>query len=72
MGTGSGKQLHGHVRILLHLTQFCICRHHGLMCLSLCGHITRLPRKRRKMMSVFVATCVATIRVTYQSVVVAT
>ena len=43
----------------------------GLMCLSLCGHTKRQPL-RRKMMMVFVASCVATIVVIYLSVALAT
>ena len=43
----------------------------GLMCMSLCGHRTRLTRKRRKMTTVF-ANCVATVLVIYQSVGIAT
>ena len=43
----------------------------GLMYLSVCGH-RRLPRRRRKMMTVFVANCVATVLVIYPSVPLAT
>ena len=44
----------------------------GLMCLSLCGHRRGQPLRRRKMMMVFVANCVATILVIYRSVALAT
>ena len=44
----------------------------GLMCLSLCGHNRRQPLRRRKMMMVFVANCVATVLVIYLSVALAT
>ena len=44
----------------------------GLMCLSLCGHGRRQPLRRRKMMMVFVANCVATVLVMYVSVALAT
>ena len=44
----------------------------GLMCLSLCGHSRRQPLRRRKMMMVFVANCVATILVKTPSVALAT
>ena len=37
----------------------------GLMCLSLCGHRRRVPLRWRKMMTVSVANCVATILVIY-------
>ena len=41
----------------------------GLMChVSLRGHRRRVPLRRRKMMTVFVANCVATILVIYLSV----
>ena len=76
--THSTTELHGHVRILLHLTQFCIRRlginpvDLGLMCLRLCGHKRRQPLMRRKMMMVFVANCVATVLVIYLSVALAT
>ena len=43
----------------------------GLMCLNLCGH-RRQPLRRRKMMMVFVANCVATVLVIYPSVALAT
>ena len=44
----------------------------GLMCLSLCGHKRRVPLRRRKMMTLFVANCVATILVMHLSVALAT
>ena len=44
----------------------------GLMCLSLCGQRRRQPLRRRKMMMVFVANCVATILVIYPSAALAT
>ena len=44
----------------------------GLMCPSLCGHRRRQPLRRRKMMMVFVANCVATVLVIYPSVALAT
>ena len=44
----------------------------GLMCQSLCGHRRRQPLRRRKMMMVFVANCVATVLVIYLSVALAT
>ena len=44
----------------------------GLMCLSLCGHKRKQPLRRRKMMRVFVAHCVATVLVIYLSVSLAT
>ena len=44
----------------------------GLMCLSLLGHRRRQPLRRRKMMMVFVANCVATVLVIYLSVALAT
>ena len=45
----------------------------GLMCLSLYGHRRRQPLRRRKMMmTVFVADCVATVLVIYPSVALAT
>ena len=44
----------------------------GLMCLSLCGHKRRQPLRRRRMMMVFVANCVANILVIYPSVALAT
>ena len=44
----------------------------GLMCLSLCGHRRRQPWRRRKMMMVFVANCVATVMVIHPSVAHAT
>ena len=44
----------------------------GLMCLSLCGLRRRQPLRRRKMMMVFVANCVATVLVIYPSVALAT
>ena len=44
----------------------------GLMCLSVYGHRRRQPLRRRKMMTVFVADCVATNLVIYPSVVLAT
>ena len=44
----------------------------GLMCLSLCGHRRRQPLRRRKMVTVFVASCVATVLVIYLSVALAT
>ena len=44
----------------------------GLMCLNLCGHRRRQPLRRKKMMMVFVANCVATILVMYLSVAFAT
>ena len=40
----------------------------GLMCPSLYGHKRRQPLQRRKMMTVFVANCVATVLVIYPSV----
>ena len=40
----------------------------GLMYLSLCEHRRRQPLRKRKMMMVFVANCVATIDVIYLSV----
>ena len=43
----------------------------GLM-LSLCGRMRRQPLRRRKMMMVFVANCVATVLVIYPSVALAT
>ena len=55
--TVSATELHGHVRILLHLSQFCIRR-----------HWRRQLLRRKKMMMVFVANCVATIPVIYASV----
>ena len=39
----------------------------GFMCLSLCGLRRRQPLRRRKMMVVFVANCVATVLVIYRS-----
>ena len=44
----------------------------GLMHLSLCGQRRRQPLRRRKMMTVFVANCVATVLVIYLSVALAT
>ena len=44
----------------------------GLMCLSLCGHRRRQPWRRRKMMMLFVANCVAIVLVIYPSVALAT
>ena len=44
----------------------------GLRCLSLYGHRRRQPLRRRKMMTVFVANCVATVLVIYPSVALAT
>ena len=44
----------------------------GLMCQSLCGHKRRQPLQRRKMMTVFVANCVATVLVIDPSVALAT
>ena len=44
----------------------------GLMCLSVYGHKRRQPLRRRKMMTVFVANCVATVLVIYLSVALAT
>ena len=44
----------------------------GLMCLSLCGLRRRQPLRRRKMMMVFVANCVATVLVIYPTVTLAT
>ena len=44
----------------------------GLMCLSLCGHSKRQPLRRRKMMTVFVANCVATVLGIYVSMALAT
>ena len=44
----------------------------GLMCQSLYGHRRRQPLQRRKMMTVFVANCVATVLVIYPSVAFAT
>ena len=43
----------------------------GLMCLSLCGPRRRQPLRRRKMMMVFVANCVATVLLIYRSVALA-
>ena len=37
----------------------------GLMCPSMCGLRRRQPLRRRKMMVVFVANCVATVLVIY-------
>ena len=37
----------------------------GLMCQSLYGHKRRQPSQRRKMMTVFVANCVATVLMIY-------
>ena len=37
----------------------------GFMCPSLCGHRRRQPLSRRKMMTVFVANCVAIVVVIY-------
>ena len=44
----------------------------GLMCPSLYGHRRRQPLRRRKMMTVSVANCVATVLVIYPSVALAT
>ena len=44
----------------------------GLMCLSPCGQRRRQPFRRRKMMMVFVASCVATVLVICPSVALAT
>ena len=44
----------------------------GLMCLSLYGHRRRQPLRRKKMMTVFDANCVATVLVIYPSVALAT
>ena len=44
----------------------------GLMCLSLCGHRSRQPLRRRKILMVFVANCVATALVIYVSLALAT
>ena len=44
----------------------------GLMCHSLYGRRRRQPLYRRKMMTVFVANCVATVLVIYPSVALAT
>ena len=44
----------------------------GLMCLSVYGHRRRQPFRRRKMMTVFVANCLATVLVTYPTVAHAT
>ena len=44
----------------------------GLMCHSLYGHRRRQPLSRRKMMTVFVANCVATVLVIYPNVAFAT
>ena len=44
----------------------------GLMCPSLCGQRRRQQLMRRKMMTLFVANCVATILVIYLSVALAT
>ena len=43
-----------------------------LMCMSVCGQRRRQPLRRRKMMMVFVANCVATGPVIYPSVALAT
>ena len=44
----------------------------GLMCLGLCGLRRTQTLRRRKMMMVFVANCVATVLVIYPSVALAT
>ena len=44
----------------------------GLMCLSLCWHTKKQPLRKKKMMTVFVANCVATVLVIYLSVALAT
>ena len=44
----------------------------GLMCQSLYGQRRRQPLQRRKMMTVFVANCVATVLVIYPNVALAT
>ena len=43
----------------------------GLMFLSLCGYRRRVPLRGRKMTTVFVAKCVATVLVIYLSVALA-
>ena len=44
----------------------------GPMCLGLYGHRRRQPSRRRKMKTVLVANCVATVLVIYPSVALAT
>ena len=44
----------------------------GLMCQGLYGHRRRQPWQRRKMMTVFVANCVAPVLVIYLSLALAT
>ena len=84
--TGSVAELHGYVRILLHLTQFCIRKQTRYQPKGpwphlpksvwaheeVCGHRKRQPLRRRKMMTVFVASCMATVLVIYVSVAFAT
>ena len=43
----------------------------GLMCLSVCWQRSKQLLRRRKMMMVFVANCVATVLVIYPSVALA-
>ena len=44
----------------------------GVGCLSLCGHRRRLMRRKRKMIALFIANCLATVLVIYLSVPLAT
>ena len=76
--TCCATELHGHMPILLHLTQFCI---HRQIRYQPYGPWPHMPESvwaheeatmRRNMMMVFVANCVATSLVIYPSVALAT
>ena len=77
--THSAEELHGHVPFCSTLLSFAFTDRlginpmdPGLICLSVYGHRRRQPLRKRKMMTVFVANCVATVLVIYPSVALAT
>ena len=75
MWIGSSKELHGHVCILLHLSQFCMWRQTRYQPYGPWPHVAeslwhkkKPPMRMKKMMTVFVANCVCTVYVIHLNV----